>query len=159
MWRWILRIRREHGVVITMLLFLFLCLCLSYAKRNANSHGNNRKHTDDMRRVANENWPKYTKVSGTRLRRHANFRQTRFVRVKEKQGEKLRTNFKRFENEKVKAGVKRNVPTKPKVIIKKHAMFRQRSFVDPRKNKQMGKSNSVLNRKRVVKNHWLILPQ
>ena len=159
MWRWILRIRREHGVVITMLLFLFLCLCLSYAKRNANSHGNNRQHIDDMRRMTNENWPKYTKVSGTRLRRHANFRQTRFVRVKEKQGEKLRTNFKRFENEKVKAGVKRNVPTKPKVIIKKHAMFRQRSFVEPRKNKQMGKSNGVVNRKRVVKNHWLILPQ
>ena len=162
MWRWILKLRGEHGVVITIFMFLVVCSYVSYPKHQTTSSGGKKLHTNNTQRQFQESSFQESKPFGIRLRRrHANFRQTRFIGVKVKRREKVRTSTQRLANEKINTGAnfKRKVLTKPRVIIKKHAMFRQKKFVQPRRNKQMGKTYDIVNHKRIVKNQWLSQPQ
>ena len=162
MWRWILEIRREHGVVITIFMFLVVCSYVLYLKRQVTSYGDKRQHTNNTQRQIQKSSFQESKPFGIRLRRrHANFRQTRFIGVKVKRTEKVRTNIQGLGYEKINTGVnfKRKVLTKPRVIIKKHAMFRQKKFVQPRRNKQMGKTNGAINHNKITKTHWLSQPQ
>ena len=156
-----MKIRREHGIVITIFMFLVVCSYVRYEKRKATSYGNERQHTNNTQREFQESSFQESKPLGIRLRRRrANFRQTRFIGEKVKPREKVRTNTQRLENGKIHTGVnfKRNVLTKPRVIIKKHAMFRQKKFVQPRWNKQMGKTNGIVNHNKIVKSQWLHQP-
>ncbi len=148
--------------MITTFLLLLLCFYLSYQIRKqqtTSSYEHKRQNTDNTKQVSTENVLKEIKLPRTRLRRHANFRQTRFIGRKVKRGVKLRKNMEGLPpvgKTKPVANFKRNPATKPRVIIKKHAMFRQKRFVQPRSKKQMGQTNGVVNDNKITKGHWLI---
>jgi hypothetical protein len=147
MWKWILRIRRE----ITIFLFLLLCLYV-FNQINKQTTLTSRQNTDNAQFTGNGLVE--TKLSRIRIRRHANFRQKRFIGVKTKRG-KEKDNIQGVKIKPV-VNVKQKPRTRPRVIIKKHAMFRQKIFVKPRSKKQMSKTNGAVNDNKIPNNQWLL---
>ena len=93
-----------------------------------------------------ENCTVATKRPSFRVR-HLKFRQKRIIGVNLEHGKTIeRRNGERLRIGEIQSVVptQRKPQVKPKVVIKKHAVFRQRKFVSVRKKGQMGKTNRIL---------------
>ena len=159
MGKWTLDIRRQYGLGINVAVLLLVCCCIVYQlhKRSVYSCSYDGRIEFNWRTRLLTNNEFREMNSGFRVRRHAYIRQKRFVRVKLAL-EKENGRFRGLKHKKIKPVVKlkQASPFRPRVIIKKHAMFRQKTFVQVRGKKQMDKVKERINYYENRNNHWLL---
>ena len=144
MLKWI-RLKRECGIGIKAALLLLLCFYILY-RQHSMCDDKDELQVKHAKHLLVENCTVATKRLSFRVR-HLKFRQKRIIGVNLGHGKTIEhRNGERLRIGKIQSAVptQRKPQVKPKVIIKKHAVFRQRKFVLVRKKGQMGKTNRTL---------------
>lgn len=144
MLKWI-RLKRQCGLGIKTALLLLLCFYILY-QQHSMCDDKDELQVKHEKHLSVENCTVATKQPSFRVR-HLKFRQKRIIGVNLRHGKTIkRRNSERLTLGKIQSAVpaQRKPQVKPKVIVKKHAVFRQRRFVLVRRKEQMGKTNRIL---------------
>lgn len=143
MLKWI-RLKGEYGLGIKTGLVLVLCLYMLYQQHKHTVCDNKETEIKHQKHLSVKNFTEAAKPLRIRVRQ-LQFRQKRSIGVNLKHGKTMdRRNDLTLGKIMPVVHVKRKTQIKPRVIIKKHAVFRQKRFVLIRKKEQMGKTQSSL---------------